>query len=102
MPELPDVTVYVEALERRIAGHALERVRLKSSFLLRTAAPPLASAHGRRVLGVRRMGKRIVIDPPTGSFDHSLANSSNFAITRSRSGCGIFVSGMISCLSQRD
>jgi len=62
VPELPDVTVYVEALARRIAGRELERIRLKSPFLLRTAAPPLASAHGRRVLGVRRMGKRIVIE----------------------------------------
>ena len=61
MPELPDVTVYVEALERRIVGHRLEQIRLNSPFVLRTVAPALAEAHGRRVAGVRRLGKRIVI-----------------------------------------
>jgi formamidopyrimidine-DNA glycosylase len=61
MPELPDVTVYVESLESRIAGAALKHIRLNNPFLLRTATPPIASAEGRRVTGVRRMGKRIVI-----------------------------------------
>jgi formamidopyrimidine-DNA glycosylase len=61
MPELPDVTVYVEALERRLVGHRLEAIRLNSPFVLRTVAPALAEAHGRRVAGVRRLGKRIVI-----------------------------------------
>jgi formamidopyrimidine-DNA glycosylase len=61
MPELPDVTVYVESLERRIAGQPLERVRLLSPFVLRTATPPLASVEGRRVESVRRLGKRIVL-----------------------------------------
>ena len=61
MPELPDVTVYVEALERRIVGHRLEQIRLNSPFVLRTVTPALAEAHGRRVAGVRRLGKRIVI-----------------------------------------
>jgi formamidopyrimidine-DNA glycosylase len=61
MPELPDVAVYVEALERRVIGHRLEEIRLNSPFVLRTVAPPLAEAHGRRVTGVRRLGKRIVI-----------------------------------------
>jgi formamidopyrimidine-DNA glycosylase len=61
MPELPDVTVYVEALERRITGHRLEDIRLSSPFVLRTVAPPLAEANGKRVVGVRRLGKRIVI-----------------------------------------
>lgn len=60
MPELPDVTVYVEHLARRTVGHVLERVRLASPFLLRTAAPPLLSAHGRQVDDVLRVGKRIV------------------------------------------
>ena len=60
MPELPDVTVYVEHLTRRTVGHALERVRLASPFVLRTADPPIAAAHGKRVLGVSRLGKRIV------------------------------------------
>ncbi len=62
MPELPDVQVYVEALERRVAGRVLAAVRLKSPFLLRTAEPPLASARGRRVRGIRRIGKRIAIE----------------------------------------
>ncbi|MGH8799949.1 MAG: Fpg/Nei family DNA glycosylase [Casimicrobiaceae bacterium] len=61
MPELPDIAVYVEALERRIAGQRLEEIRLTSPFVLRTAAPPIAEAQGRRVHAVRRLGKRIVI-----------------------------------------
>lgn len=61
MPELPDITVYVENLEHRILGSRLVRLRLNNLFLLRTAAPPIASAQGRRAIGVRRMGKRIVI-----------------------------------------
>ena len=61
MPELPDVTLYVEALEERIAGARLERVRLASPFLLRTADPPLAAVEGRAVREVRRAGKRIAI-----------------------------------------
>jgi formamidopyrimidine-DNA glycosylase len=61
MPELPDLVVYVETLERRIADQVLKRLRLVNAFLLRTAVPPIASAEGRRVLGVRRLGKRIVI-----------------------------------------
>jgi formamidopyrimidine-DNA glycosylase len=61
MPELPDVVVYVEALERRIVGQPLVRVRLASPFLLRTAVPPIGSVESRRVRSVRRLGKRIVI-----------------------------------------
>ena len=61
MPELPDVAVYVEALERRVVGHRLEEIRLSSPFVLRTVVPPIAAAQGRRVTGVRRLGKRIVI-----------------------------------------
>jgi formamidopyrimidine-DNA glycosylase len=60
MPELPDVVVYIEALERRVVGRMLERVRLISPFILRTAVPPIASAEGKRVLALRRVGKRIV------------------------------------------
>ena len=60
MPELPDIVVYLQCLEPRILGQPLEQVRLASPFLLRTADPPLAEAHGKRVLGLRRMGKRIV------------------------------------------
>ena len=62
MPELPDLAVYREHLESRIAGKRLVRVRLNNPFLLRTAAPPIAAAEGRRVAGLRRIGKRIVIE----------------------------------------
>ncbi len=61
MPELPDVVVYIEALEQRIVGRRLERVRILSTFLLRTAAPPITAIEGKRVEGLRRMGKRIVV-----------------------------------------
>ena len=61
MPELPDLTVYLEALERRIVEQPLERVLIPSPFLLRTAVPPIDEAHGRRVTQVRRIGKRIAI-----------------------------------------
>jgi formamidopyrimidine-DNA glycosylase len=61
VPELPDLTVYLEALERRIVGQSLERVLIPSPFLLRTAMPPIADARGRRVAEVRRIGKRIAI-----------------------------------------
>jgi formamidopyrimidine-DNA glycosylase len=61
MPELPDVDVYVAALEARILGSTLEKIRLNSPFLLRTVVPPLAAADGRKVVGVRRLGKRVVI-----------------------------------------
>jgi len=59
MPELPDIVVYVEALERRILGQPLERVRLASPFVLRSVDPPVREAEGRRVVAVRRLGKRI-------------------------------------------
>ena len=61
MPELPDVTVYLEALERRILGATLERVRLLTPFLLRSVDPPLSAVAGKRVTGLRRIGKRLVI-----------------------------------------
>ena len=61
MPELPDVAVYIEALEARIMGAPLERVRLASPFLLRSVDPPITAATGRRVVGLSRLGKRIVI-----------------------------------------
>jgi formamidopyrimidine-DNA glycosylase len=61
VPELPDVTVYIEALERRIAGERLEQIRLNSPFLLRTVAPPIESVRGATVRELRRVGKRIVI-----------------------------------------
>jgi formamidopyrimidine-DNA glycosylase len=61
VPELPDVTVYVEALRDRVEGRPLERVRLGSPFLLRTVEPPLSAFAGRRVEAVSRLGKRIVL-----------------------------------------
>jgi formamidopyrimidine-DNA glycosylase len=61
MPELPDVTLYIEALENRLQGQPLERVRLASPFLLRTVEPPVAAAQGKRVCRLRRLGKRIAI-----------------------------------------
>jgi len=62
MPELPDITVYIEALESRIVGETLERTRIPKPFLLRSVDPPISAAQGKRVLGVRRMGKRIVVE----------------------------------------
>src|SRR3954470_5188092 len=59
MPELPDITVYIEALERRVLGHLLERVRIENLFLLRTAVPPISVLEGKRVVALRRIGKRI-------------------------------------------
>src|SRR5438093_8383119 len=62
MPELPDITAYIEALESRIVGQPLERVRMAKPFLLRSVDAPISAANGKRVLGVRRMGKRIVVE----------------------------------------
>jgi formamidopyrimidine-DNA glycosylase len=59
MPELPDIAAYISALEPRIVGQPLERIRLASPFLLRTVQPPLTSAEGRVVQKLRRIGKRI-------------------------------------------
>jgi len=61
MPELPDIAAYITALEARILGQTLERVRLASVFLLRTVDPPLSSVEGRTVVALRRVGKRICI-----------------------------------------
>jgi formamidopyrimidine-DNA glycosylase len=61
MPELPDISAYLDALETRIVGRPMERIRLASPFLLRTAQPPLASVEGRVVRALRRIGKRIAI-----------------------------------------
>src|SRR5258707_3068565 len=61
MPELPDITVYIEALEKSMVGARLERVRMVSPFLLRTVEPPVASAEGKKALQLRRLGKRICI-----------------------------------------
>ena len=61
MPELPDVSAYLTALEPRVVGHRLQRIRLASPFVLRSVDPPVAETEGRQVLGVRRVGKRIVL-----------------------------------------
>ena len=61
MPELPDILVYIGALEARVLGQPLERVRLASPFLLRTTQPPVALTQGRKVRELRRVGKRIAI-----------------------------------------
>jgi formamidopyrimidine-DNA glycosylase len=61
MPELPDIVVYIEALERLILGHVLQRAQIAGPFLLRTANPPLDSAFGHRVTALRRVGKRVSV-----------------------------------------
>jgi formamidopyrimidine-DNA glycosylase len=61
VPELPDIVVYIEALEKRILNRTLERVRVNSPFLVRTVDPPLRSAEGTKVRALRRIGKRIAI-----------------------------------------
>lgn len=68
MPELPDVVVYLEALERFIGGRVLERVRVSSVPLLRTYDPPVGEVEGKRVAGFRRMGKRLVWEMEDGLF----------------------------------
>jgi formamidopyrimidine-DNA glycosylase len=61
MPELPDIAAYLDALERLVVGQRLERVRLQSVSLLRSVEPPLAELEGTRLVGVRRLGKRVVL-----------------------------------------
>src|SRR5262245_5241255 len=60
MPELPDILLYLHALEPRVVGRRLTKVRLFTPFLLRSVEPPLAAAEGRICIGLRRLGKRIV------------------------------------------
>src|SRR6476620_6386366 len=67
MPELPDIVVYIEALRKRIKGVELQHIRIGSPFLLRTAVPPLSSIEGKKVLELRRLGKRICL-----GFDEDL------------------------------
>ena len=62
MPELPDVVVYLEALTRHVVGRRLERIQLLSPFVLRSVDPPIESIHGETIHGVRRVGKRIVLE----------------------------------------
>ncbi|HVJ30050.1 MAG TPA: DNA-formamidopyrimidine glycosylase family protein, partial [Gammaproteobacteria bacterium] len=61
MPELPDITLYIEALRQRILGRRLDRSRVRSPFLLRSVDPPLDAAHGATVAAFERLGKRIAI-----------------------------------------
>ena len=67
MPELPDITVYIEALEQRILGRVLERIQIRGPFLLRTAKPPVEAIQGHTVKELRRVGKRIAL-----KFDNNL------------------------------
>jgi formamidopyrimidine-DNA glycosylase len=67
MPELPDITIYLEALERRILNQPLTKIRITSPFLLRTFSPPIDSVFGHKVRGLRRIGKQIAI-----GFDNGL------------------------------
>jgi len=67
MPELPDIVVYIEALERRVLGHVLERAQIAGPFLLRTADPPIEATHQHAVTALRRVGKRIAL-----GFDNDL------------------------------
>jgi len=62
VPELPDITVYIDHLETRLVGQTLEHVRLLDPFVLRSVTPPIAAAEGTKVTGLRRLGKRIVIE----------------------------------------
>jgi len=62
MPELPDLTVYLDFLQSHIVGETLEQVRVASPFVLRTADPPLQAANDKRVLGLRRSGKRLIFE----------------------------------------
>lgn len=61
MPELPDITIYIEALEQRIVGHTLHRIRISNPFLVRSVDPPVSDAEGKRVTAIRRAGKRIAL-----------------------------------------
>jgi formamidopyrimidine-DNA glycosylase len=61
MPELPDISLYVERAQQRLQGQVLRRVKVLNPFLLRTAVPPIAQAEGRAVIGTRRLGKRVVL-----------------------------------------
>ena len=62
MPELPDVTVYIEALAERVLNQPIQKIRIGSPFVLRSVDPPIGEAEGKKVLGLRRLGKRIVFE----------------------------------------
>lgn len=73
MPELPDVVVYVETLEKMLSGKVLEKIRIKSPFVVRSFEPPISAAEGKKVLAVRRLGKRIVFELEGISFSSSIS-----------------------------
>jgi formamidopyrimidine-DNA glycosylase len=68
MPELPDVSVYLEALDRHVVGRKLEKLRIASPFVLRSYDPPVSVLEGRTIVGTRRIGKRLVLDFGEGLF----------------------------------
>jgi formamidopyrimidine-DNA glycosylase len=68
VPELPDILLYLRALESRVVGRRVTGVRLVSPFLLRSVAPPLAAIEGRRIVGLRRLGKRVVLEAEGNLF----------------------------------
>jgi formamidopyrimidine-DNA glycosylase len=68
MPELPDIAVYIERLQAKLTGQVLRRVRVLNPFVLRTAVPPIQAADGRSIVGVQRLGKRIVLALDSGQF----------------------------------
>ena len=68
MPELPDVLLYIETLKTRVLDQTLERVRLASPFVVRSVEPPISAIHGRRIRGLRRLGKQIVFELEGGLF----------------------------------
>lgn len=68
MPELPDITVYLEALERRVVGRVLEKIRIEAFFVLRTAVPPIDALAGRKIVALRRVGKRLAFGCDDGRW----------------------------------
>jgi formamidopyrimidine-DNA glycosylase len=62
MPELPDITIYIEALQTRLLNQPLDKIRLGNPFLVRTFEPPIRIAKGKKILGFQRIGKRIVFE----------------------------------------
>ncbi len=68
MPELPDIAVYIERMQAKLQGQVLRRVRVLNPFVLRTAVPPIGQAEGRTVVGVQRLGKRIVLGLDDGTY----------------------------------
>ena len=61
MPELPDITVYIERLQAKVQGQLLKRLRVQNPFVLRTAVPAISQAEGQRIDGIERLGKRVVL-----------------------------------------